>query len=184
MKPTKRIPTLDERLAALAGDDLTVPRERAMAILGAFYCRVTGSRFKLEVHGFEVDIDMPPYDKLSGHITDPSTNARYFRHAVAELLKFPNEIGELVAQDLEAFRLPPAPFSTELVEAFRLVKNVRARGFYFELSAHGERAWQAIFGCRSLTDAIEVLGSDVNVEPPMAIAVAAYNFSLALERKS
>lgn len=176
-----KTPTLDESLAALAGDDLTVPRERAMAIVGAYYTRVTGKRFSLDVHGHEIKIDMPPAEELESHISDPTPNARYFRHAVAELLKFPNEIGELVARDVAACRLPAQPFSTDIVQAFRLVKNVRAKGYHFELNAEGERAWHAMFGKLSgPVKAFTVLGSDVNIEPAMAIAVAAYNLTFTM----
>lgn len=184
-----KTPTLDEICAGLAGDDLTVPRERAMAIVGAYYCRVTGKRFKLDVHGHEINIDMPPADQLEGHISDPTPNARYFRHAVAELLKFPNEIGELVARDVAACRLPAQPFSSNLDQAFRLVKNLRAVGYHFELQARGERGWYALFGKLGPGDSSErfnvtVLGGDVNTEPAMAIAVAAYNLSFAMPRKA
>lgn len=177
-----KTPTLDETLAALAGDDLTVPRERAMAIVGAYYTRVTGKRFTLDVHGHEIKMDMPPAEKLAGHLSDVNANSRYFRHAVEELLKFPNEIGQLVARDVAACRLPAQPFSTDLVQAFRLVKNLRAKGWYFELNTEGDRAWRAIFGKLSPTGVVEVLGSDVNVEAPMAIAVAAYNLTFAMAK--
>ena len=46
------------------GQSLSVERERAMAIVGASYVRVTGPVFTLDVHGYELKVHMPPGEDI------------------------------------------------------------------------------------------------------------------------
>jgi hypothetical protein len=116
------------------GDMLTIPRERAMAIVGATYTVVTGPTFTLDVHGYDLTVRVPPGDSLPAHESDDNFNQRYFRHVVAELLEYPNEIAALVARDVESCRLPPRPYSTDIAAAWEVLEKLIAMGGYPELS--------------------------------------------------
>lgn len=140
---------LDRRVAVeVMGEDLTVPRERAMAIVGALYTRVTGPTFVLDVHGHDLTVRMPEGDTLPEHESDDNWNQRYFRHAVAELLEYPNEIGEMVARDVASIRLLARPYSTDISSAWGVMEHM-ARDWFVDLTrkhrTDGREVWSVSF---------------------------------------
>lgn len=186
MSGPKAGPVLDAEIAErVMGESLIVPRERAMAIVGASYVRVTGPTFKLDVHGYELSVDMPNWQTLAEHPSDENYNHRYFRHAVAELLKYPNEIAAFVAQDVAACRKAAAkPYSTDIAAAFLVVEKMREHPLFFELREagrigdHGMATHDTDY-CARFVSTLHPCGFESGKTPAHAICLAALD---AIER--
>jgi hypothetical protein len=121
-------PVLDALIAEkVMGESLTVPRERALAMVGAHFVSVTGRPFKLNVFGARLDVNVPDGESLGGHPSDDNWNQRYFRYIAEYLLRDP-ELGPPVEQLVQqAMRAPAKSYSTDIAAAWTVVEKLTGR---------------------------------------------------------
>lgn len=104
-------------------ESLTVPRERALAMVGEGFVSATGRPFKLNVFGSRLEVNVPDGESLGGHPSDDDWNQRYYRYIAEYLLRDP-EFGPPVEQRVQqAMRAPAKHYSTDIAAAWTVVEK-------------------------------------------------------------
>ena len=103
---------MDAAVAEMLGRSTPPSHEYAMAKVAWRYIASTGRTFSIRGFG---EVFMPPGETLRQPEGSSDWNDRYALY-IAE------KLGERIAAEVDAYRLPPRPYSTDLVAAFEVVE--------------------------------------------------------------
>jgi len=117
---------LDAEVAEkVMGIDLKPSRDLALARVGARYVCSTGRIFQLRTGD---DLPMPLGEDLPQPEGSDSFNDRYYAH-VGRFL------GDRIAREVDAYRVSPPPYSSDLAAAWELVERLRQQGWLVVVKA-------------------------------------------------
>lgn len=120
-------PALDALVHELVmGQSLAVPRDLAMVEVAQQYVAVTGPVWRLTGPRGTLILPMPEWESLPEPEGLTHFNQRYLFYAAKHLAE---AWGQPFIDNVDAYRSPAPPYSTDIVQAMRVVEHLRQQGW-------------------------------------------------------